>query len=85
MGVVMGGALCLFHIQVDNQMAGGYTSVLAFPTPPSSGQIDLNYPVVTCFIERLPHKSPLAIVFRVSGILMTSPSLSYSPLIDCRY
>lgn len=81
----MGGASFLFHIQVDNQMAGGYTSVLAFPTPPSSGQIDLNYPVVTCFIERLPHKSPLAIVFRVGGILMMCPSLSHSPLIDCRY
>lgn len=75
----------VYSYQVDNQMAGGYISVLAFPTPPSSGQIDLNYPVVTCFIERLPHKSPLAIVFRVSRILMMYPSLSHSPLIDCRY
>jgi vacuolar protein sorting-associated protein 13D len=46
-------------LQVDNQMLGGYNSIIVFPTPS-----EVNYPVVSCFIERLPHESPLAVVFR---------------------
>ena len=50
--------------QVDNQIVGSYSPVLIFPSP-SSGEIEFNYPVLSCFIERLPHQSPFAVVFRV--------------------
>uniref|UniRef100_A0A1X7TNH4 Vacuolar protein sorting-associated protein 13 VPS13 adaptor binding domain-containing protein n=1 Tax=Amphimedon queenslandica TaxID=400682 RepID=A0A1X7TNH4_AMPQE len=54
------------YIQVDNQMHNGFHQIVLFPTPPPSGELDTNFPVISCFIERLPHNSPLATVFRVS-------------------
>ena len=51
--------------QVDNQLTTSHTPLLAYPTPPASGEPPLAYPVVWLFAERVPHKSPFATVFKV--------------------
>ena len=64
--------------QVDNHVLGGYSNVLLFPSPSAAERAECNYPVVSCVVERLPHKSPFAIVFRVWKRLADSKMHSYS-------
>ncbi len=52
--------------QVDNNLAGSNTPVLAYPTPPPSGDIESSYPILKVVAEKVPHKSPFAQVFKVS-------------------
>ena len=54
--------------QVDNNLAGSNTPVLAYPTPPPSGDIESSYPILKVVAEKVPHKSPFAQVFKVSSL-----------------
>ena len=38
---------------------------MAYPTPESSRERTTSYPVIRLFAEKVPHKSPFAIVFKV--------------------
>ena len=67
-------------LQVDNKLANSHTPILAYPTPPSSGEPECNYPVLRISAEKLPHKSPFAIVFKVE-ILTCLPRCTCSPLL----
>ena len=56
--------VCMFA-QVDNKLTTSRYSVMAYPTPDSSGERSTSYPVIRLFAEKVPHKSPFAIVFKV--------------------
>ena len=46
--------------------------MLAYPSLSLSDEANYSsYPVVSCFVERLPHKSPFAIVFRVCHMTLS--------------
>ena len=59
-------ALC--NVQVDNKLTTSRYSVMAYPTPDTSGEKTASYPVVRLFAEKVPHKSPFAIVFKVQYV-----------------
>ena len=56
-------------LQVDNKLAACHAPVLAYPTPPPSGEAgEPNYPVMILHVEKIPYKSPYALVFKVGSM-----------------
>ncbi len=57
--------MLIFPSQVDNKLAACHTPVLAYPTPPPSGEAEPIYPILVLHVEKIPYKSPHAMVFKV--------------------
>ncbi len=51
--------------KVDNKLASCHTPVLAYPTPCPSGEEESSVPVMILRVEKIPYKSPYALVFKV--------------------
>lgn len=56
------------HLQVDNKLANSHNPVMVYPSSPLSGEVECNYPILHVYAEKVPHKSPFAIVFKELNI-----------------
>ena len=54
---------------MDNKLAACHTPVMTYPTPSPSGEEESSVPVLIFKIEKIPYKSPYALVFKVSEVV----------------
>lgn len=60
-------SVCL-SVQVDNKLATSHCPILAYPSPYPSSETGASYPVLVLHVEKIPCKSPFALVFKVSMV-----------------
>ena len=66
--------------KVDNQLATCVNPVLAYPSPDPAGSHDSSYPVIKLCVEKVPHKSPFTVVFKVCDCVCLYVATSMSTL-----
>ena len=74
-----------YLLQVDNKLTTSRYSVMAYPTPDTSGEQSTSYPIIRLFAEKVPHKSPFAIVFKVCVCIHLGVHVDVDTVITCIY